>query len=168
MAFGAVACTGQAAVGDGESPRIFDCMGAIDILDAPPDRWSPVLDVIAVPDEVLQRGRFDEEMGRRFSKFGLVIRADRAFVFSVAESSQPNVLMGWGTGAGLPVPSIEFTGCSGVCETDFQPNCPLGESGQWVVYAGGLWTTDAACIDVEVVADEQTATARLPVGVECR
>jgi hypothetical protein len=65
------------------------------------------------------------------------------------------------------VPSIEFSGSSGVCETDFQPNCPLGEAGQWVVYAGGVWTTDAACTGLEVVVDDQTVEARLPIGVEC-
>ncbi len=90
-----VGCSRQAVVEEGESPRAFDCAGVIDILDEPPEDWSSVLDAVAFPDDdVLQRGRFDEELGRRFSKFGLVIRADQAFVLSVAESSQPNALIG--------------------------------------------------------------------------
>lgn len=163
-----VGCSRQSDVEEVEPPRAFNCTGAIDVLDEPPEDWSSVLDVVAFPgDDVLQRGRSDEESGRRFSKFGLVIRADRSFVLSVAESSRPNALIGWGVGSDVPAASIEFAGCSGVCETDFQPNCPLGETGQWVVYPGGMWTVDAACIGLDVMVEDATVEVPIPIGVEC-
>lgn len=168
LALSAVACSDSAAPDKDRSFRVFDCANPIDILDEPPDDWTPILDVIALPgDRVLQRGRFDDEIGRSFSKFGLVIRADRAFSLSVAEASQPNALMGWNTGSDVPVTSIDITGYSGVCETDSQPNCPLGETGEWVAYPGGVWTIDPARIAVEIAVDEQTTTVELPIGVAC-
>lgn len=72
-----------------------------------------------------------------------------------------------GTDNSEPGTSIEVAGCPGVCELQDQPDCPLGESGEWVVYPGGVWTTDAACISIEIITDQRTAVAQLPVGTEC-
>jgi hypothetical protein len=147
---------------------LFDCANPIAILHEPPEGWLPVFDVIALPGEpILQRGRFDDELGRSFSKFGLVIRADQALTLIIAKVSRPNALMGWNDGLGSPVEAIEIAGCSGTCLTDYQPNCPLGESGNWVAYPGGVWTIDAACIEIEIETADQAATAELPIGVEC-
>lgn len=162
------ACSAVSTSDDDRSVRLFDCLNPIDISDGPPDGYTPILDVVALPsDRVLQRGRFDDKIGRTFSKFGLVLRADRAFTLNLAEASQPNALMGWGAAADPPVASLDFTGCSGVCRTDNQPNCPLGESGDWVVFPGGVWTVDPACIVLEVIVDGEIDAHRLPVGVEC-
>lgn len=146
-------------------PLIFDCTNPIEILDAP--RWPTLLDVIALPtDAVLQRGRFDDDLRRRFSKFGLVIRADQALTITVAEASRPNALIGWNNAPDKPVTTIEIGGCSGLCETDNQ-NCTPGESGEWIAYPGGVWTTDPACIVIEIETGGRAATAELPIGVEC-
>ncbi len=150
------------------SALAFDCANPIDILDEPPNGWLAVGDVVALPgDRSLQRGRYDSELGRSFSKFGLVMRADRAFSVTVAVESQPNALIGWGTDSRTPATSIEVTGCAGLCETDWQPNCPLGASGEWVVYPGGVWTIEPACISIEIVTDAETVTAQLPIGKQC-
>lgn len=95
------------------------------------------------------------------------MRSDRAFSVTVAVKSQPNALIGWGTDSSTPATSIEVTGCAGLCETDWQPNCPLGASGEWVVYPGGVWTTEAACISIEIATDAETVTAQLPIGKQC-
>ena len=168
LALSSVACSDSSEADEGQSAISLDCANPIDILDAPPPGWTSVLDVIALPeDQILQRGRFDDQIGRWFSKFGLVIRADRTFTVSVAQASQANAVMSWNSGSGAPVASIDITSCSGVCQTDFQPNCPLGESGEWVVYPGGVWTIEPDCIALEIAVDGQTATARLPIGVQC-
>lgn len=94
------------------------------------------------------------------------MRARQSFTISVRAESRPNAPIGWGTDSQDPSTSIEVAGCPGICEFD-QPSCPLGESGEWVPYPGGVWTVDAACISIEIVKDEETVIAQLPIGVEC-
>jgi hypothetical protein len=149
--------------------RVLDCANQIDILDEPPADWRTVLDVIALPQSrVLQRGSLDEETGRRFSKFGLVIRADEQFTITVVEGARPNALIGWNNGTtNDPVHSIAVPGCSGLCETDWQPDCPLGESGAWVAYPGGVWTEQPTCLAIEIAAGDRVVTTELPIGTEC-
>jgi len=162
----AAACSGSGPP-VAESSQVLDCSNPIDIVDGPPEGWSAVLDVIAVPDDlVLQRGRLDGEIGRSFSKIGLMIRADQALTLSIAEASQPNALMGWNASAN-PTATIEIDGCAGSCTTDWQPGCPLGESGEWLVYPGGVWTLDPACIEVEIAARGETAIVELAIGAQC-
>lgn len=166
--FVATACSQSTTPAEELSYQAFDCTNPIDILDEPPADWSTILDVIAFPnDSILERGPLDDEVGRAFSKFGLVIRADEPLKLSIAEASQPKALMGWNLGSEAPVLAIEIPGCSGTCATDFQPGCPLGESGEWIAYPGGVWTIDPACIEIEISTGTQSATAELPIDTEC-
>lgn len=161
------ACSNAPATGAEQSFELFDCEGPIDILDQPPDGWSPILDVMAVPDDNDNTpGRFDAEVGRWFSKFGLVIRADQAFTINVADASQPNALMGWNRISNTPVAAIDIPGCPGVCETD-NLNCSPGETGEWIAYPGGFWTLEPACVSLEITSAEQTASHQLSTGAEC-
>lgn len=156
LAAGGVACSSPA--GPDEEPvfSAFDCAGQIDALEAPPDDWSLVLDVIAFPaDSLLQRGRFDDEIGRRFSKFGLVIRSDSPLTLRIADASSPNAVMGWGVGSSEPVAAIDIDGCS------------AARSEEWVVYAGGVWTVDPECIEIEVSTAGEQVSVGLPIGVAC-
>ncbi|MEM7271644.1 MAG: hypothetical protein AAF547_01065 [Actinomycetota bacterium] len=150
------ACTAEAGPEDGESSQPFDCAGAIDHLAEPPADWNVAADVIALPaDDVLTRGRFDDGLGRWFTKFGLIVRAERAFVLRVAAADRANAVMGWGAGSDPPVPSLTFDGCP-------------SETGEpWIVWAGGVWTEEPACTTLEVVADGVSIEARLPVGIAC-
>lgn len=151
-----------------EAAAVFDCANPIEVLDAPPADWSTVLDVIALPDDpVLERGRLDEETGRRFTKFGLVIRADEALTVRMAATSPPDAVMGWGVGSGAPVPSIRIDGCSGRCPSGHQPACPFGDSADWVVYPGGIWTQEPACVEMAIEVGDDKAVTRLPIGIEC-
>jgi len=172
-ALGVIGCAGSDA-GQPEdlvgSTTPFQCADPIDIMDEPPDGWLRVADVVAFPAiRSLQRGRYDDELGRSFSKFGLVMRADRAFSIRVAVESQPNALIGWGTDSREPATSIDVSGCPGRCKLEGQPNCPLGAVGEWVVYPGGVWTIEPGCIKLEITvgAETDTVTAQLPIGEEC-
>ena len=73
--------------------------------------------------------------------------------------------MGWNLGSNPPVVAIDIPGCSGICAGDDEPNCPLGESGNWIAYPGGVWTIDSACI--EIATDGETTLVELPIGLEC-
>lgn len=57
------------------SASTFECANPIDVSDELPDGWYSVADVVALPgDRILQRGRFDSELGRSF----LQVRAGSA------------------------------------------------------------------------------------------
>lgn len=168
LAVATAGCTWSPAPTAELSYQAFNCADPIDILDEPPDGWLPVLDVIALPDDsILEWGSLDDEVGRTFSKVGLVIRADEPLTMSIADASLPNAVMGWNDGSTAPGVAIEIPGCSGTCATDHQPNCPLGESGKWIVYPGGVWTIEPACVQIEIAAGKRSTTAELPIGVEC-
>ncbi len=169
-ALGLVGCSDSVGSDDGRDPiPTLNCVNPIDIMDEPPDGWYTVVDVVAFQDvDSHQLGRFDAETGRRFSKFGLVLRADAAFVLKVAEASRPNAVLDWHTlEEADPSTAIAIDGCAGVCEFELQPGCPLGETGEWVVYPGGVWTVEPACIELEITTDRASETVRLPIGVTC-
>ena len=136
----------------------FDCAEPIDQLSEPPDGYAEVLDVVALPVlELHQQGQPQEdEVGvtRRFSKMGLVIRRDTPFTIRVTEDSRPNALISWSnTGQPGPVEGLAVPGCAG----------PV----QWLVYPGGVWVVDPACVTLEVEVDGQVESVQLPIGERC-
>lgn len=144
LASGGAACSSPGGSDDEPGFTAFDCAGQIDALEAPPDDWSLVLDVIAFPaDSLLPRGRFDDDLGRHFSTFGLVIRSDAARTLRVADESSPNAVMGWGIGSSEPVEALEIGGCQAAMSpcssalratsgrrrpTDHTPSSPSGRT----------------------------------------
>jgi hypothetical protein len=153
---GATSCSRPAESNEELSFSTFDCWGPIDAVEAPPDDWSIVLDVIAFPENSpLQRGRFDDEIGRHFSKFGLVIRSGSPLQLRIGDTSYPNAVMGWGVGSSEPVGAIDIEGCQ------------ASRSEDWVVYAGGVWTVDPACVEIEVSTSNETLSVDLPIGIAC-
>ena len=146
------------------SGATLPCTNPIDVLDAPPSDWTTFADVIALPlSTTHQRGRSDSELGRSFTKFGLVIRSDSVFSINIGEESKANALISWNNSTHAL--SLEVEDCPGVCEG--QPTCPGGATGEWVVFPGGVWTTEPACISIDIETGGETANARLPIGVEC-
>lgn len=170
------ACTSAAEQPEQALPPVvapLDCADPIDALNELPENYRSVGGVVAFPTgDVLQRGPTtagdDPESARAFSKFGLVVRAGTAFQMDVGEQSQPNALIGWGTnGVAELVPSITVDRCRGECDPSIQPACPEGDDWKWVVYPGGMWTLEPACVVLTVTADDETASVELPVGVRC-
>ena len=76
-----------------------------------------------------------------------------------------NVFLDWGVLANEPALSIDVPGCEGVCRFDNQPECPLGQTGDWVVYPGGMWSAEPACASVRVVTETEAKTVGFPLGV---
>lgn len=155
------------------SSAALDCRDPIDILDVVPDGYEAVADVVALPNaEVLRRGpnQYESESGKQFSfsKMGLVVRSRATFRIEVADASRGGALLRWGnTGDSEPVASLEVDACAGRCLSAEQPGCPEGESGEWVVFPGGLWTLEPGCVSLEVVSAGETHELALPIGEAC-
>lgn len=150
----------------------FNCVNPVAVYDELPDGWAISARVAAFPVvDVHQRGRTMSgiEGGPRlaFSKIPIAIKADQALRIEISPKSPANVLLDWRIIANEPVSSIDVRGCEGVCRFDNQPECPLGETGDWVVYTGGMWSAEPACASVRVVTETESKTVRFPLGVAC-
>jgi hypothetical protein len=159
----AVACAGNSE-GQGKNlPPLgdtFNCTDPIDVLQELPDSYATVADVIALPVSGDQgRGHTgpDNDVGSRraFSKVGLLVRPATTFQIHVAPSSQRNALIQWGNvEANEPVSSIAVSSCP-------------GDRNTWLVYPGGVWTLEPACVELTILTTKATETVRLAAGAEC-
>ena len=139
----------------------FNCDDPIDVMKELPASYVTVADVVALPGagDVLQRGHAgpDDDAGSRraFSKVGLLLRPATTFQIHVAPDSQRNALIQWGNvDANVPVGSIAVAACP-------------GDTNDWIVYPGGVWTLDPACVELVVLTAKGAETVRLPVGAPC-
>lgn len=139
----------------------FNCDDPIDAVEDPPGSYMTVADVVALPGtgDMLQRGRVgpDNDAGSRrsFSKMGLLLRPATTFQIHVAPDSQRNALIQWGNvDANEPVGSIAVASCP-------------GDTNDWLVYPGGVWTLEPACVELVVLTTETAETVRLPLGAPC-
>jgi hypothetical protein len=139
----------------------FNCDHPIEVVAELPDSYVIVADVVALPGDggMLQRGRVgpDNDAGSRraFSKMGLLLRPGTTFQIHVAPDSQQNALFRWGNlGGNGPVGSIVVGSCP-------------GDTNDWLVYAGGVWTLEPACAELVVLTAETVETLRLPLGAPC-
>lgn len=131
---------------------------------APPSDFSIVFDRVALPTgRALQANRSGESDPARglFAKSGLYIRPGASFDLVVPDEWRGRLTLGWGgkKGTHLRVPGCAPTG------TIDQPSNP--ESGVWLVYAGGYWVPEPACVPVVVRAGQADQTVRIGVGASC-
>ena len=139
----------------------FNCRAPIDVIDVLPDGYEAFADVVALPDgsDVMQGGRSgpDNDLGSRraFSKMGLLIRPGTSFQIHVGPVSQGNALIHWGNaGNDDPVGSIAVESCSGDPDT-------------WIVFPGGVWTLEPACVELIVLTDVAQEPISLPISTTC-
>ena len=141
--------------------RPFNCDEPIDVLTKLPDSYVIVAGVVALPgaSDILQRSPVvlegDPNFPRAFSKMGLLLRPATTFQISVAPDSRQNALIGWGTNdPEEAVGSIAVGSCS-------------GDTHEWLVYPGGVWTLDPACVELLIVTEQASEIVRLPLDAPC-
>ena len=153
-----VGCSSSATV-SAESSESPQC-GCIERVPSVPDGYTSVLGAVALPTEdTHRRGRpgpeNDPDLAMRFSKMGLLVREGAEFSIDVSAASQPNALVDW------PLPMDRIPGTrisSGGCEAS---------SATWLVFAGGVWTREPACVTLSLEANGDTAEFMLPIGTPC-
>jgi hypothetical protein len=144
-----VAATGTVPTG----ATVVSCAHIIDRLDAPPADRAVLVGAVAMETEILQPNPTSEtDPAALFAKTGLVVRADAVVDLSVPAASTGRPWIGWGSPA-RPARRLRL------------PGCP-GESG-WVVFAGGFWLDEPACVPLTVRSGGREERARLRIGVGC-
>jgi hypothetical protein len=137
----------------------LDCASTIDMLTELPIDYRELAAVVALPEiDSHQLGRSgpdgDPNSARKFAKMGLLIRRGTAFELHVGGRSQGNALIAWGNIENPgPVSSIAVDDCPGRAE--------------WLVYAGGVWVLEPACVALIVIAGDETVEMELPIGQTC-
>lgn len=142
-----------ACVGDRAEPPItmkLDCRATIDLLDTPPNSYRSVLNAVALPGPgtLHQIGRTDTDSGLGFAKTGLLVRAGTASTITVTDSDHR---IGWGSTD--VVQRLVIPACVGAAE--------------WLVYAGGFWVPDPACMTLTVETEDGSDEISLPIEAPC-
>ena len=129
------------------------CATAIDAVDELPSDYLQLGGVVGLPDGSIQRnrGRADE-LGRRFSKMGLLVAPGEVFQLRVRSDTDDGVAIEWGA---VEQPSATLT----------VELCVADET--WLVFAGGVWTSHPGCVRLEVLGIGRPQGVDLPIGAPC-
>jgi hypothetical protein len=148
-------------------PTPMPCSAIIDSSDKVPDGFeATVLDSVSFPTYELpagaRRGAEGTDLeGLTFSKFGLVVRAEREVVVEVADDGGARVALDW-----PPTPAARVGGSLivGPCRGSGSPQATDAE---WVVFAGGVWISTPTCLTFRITSGGDSATHRLGIGTRC-
>ncbi len=143
------------------------CETIIDSMDAPADPYTEaVLDRIVFPMGPMTLGARRGSDGSgfeefQFSKFGLVVRSGTQVVLEVEDADGAEFALAWG--AGFPpdkAGSISVGPCQG-------SDSPQADDAAWVVFAGGIWLSEPACVTFSVSSDGLIETYDLEFDAAC-
>ncbi|MEN8114174.1 MAG: hypothetical protein ABFS21_07280 [Actinomycetota bacterium] len=146
-----------------ETSAEADCLDIIDAVDALPEAYRPVLGVVALPgsDSRHERGRTDPDTDLRFAKMGLLVKAESEATITVDPGQAAEILVGWDP---HEPPAQHFV----------VPPCPgearwVADSGdsEWVVYSGGVWVSEPACVALTIESDGRRQGIVLPIDTDC-
>jgi hypothetical protein len=144
------AAPGVEPSGDGST---VPCAHAIGALDQPEGGRTVVAGVVALPiGAVLQANPTGAARPRWFAKDGLVVRADAVVELRVPAGSADRLRVGWGSPA-QPGAVVRLAGCP--------------DRSGWLVFAGGYWVDEPACLPLLVRAGGHQEQVRIAVGVPC-
>ena len=141
---------------DAAASATLDCAQSIDRVAAPPDDFTVVLDSVALSlDTPLQASPSGQGAGptRLFAKSGLLVRGAAASRLSLLGPWTDRARIGWGT---PPRPAV----------TVVVPPCPTDPAG-WLVFTGGYWIDQPACVVVEVRTEAGIRRVNVGVGRSC-
>ena len=160
--FALAGCFNEADPPRDMSSADLDCAALIDKIAAPPEGYQSVLGVIALPDPDTQHqlGRTDPNSGLRFAKMGLLVRAgEEEALITVDPGQAAKIRIGWGTVAAGDPPSPPPV------EQLVVPRCQ--SDSVWVVYAGGIWVGEPACVGLTVSTGDRSESISLPIATVC-
>ena len=94
--------------------------------------------------------------GFLFAKVGIAIKAQAKFSLVVPDAWKDRMRIGWGNQGYTLATIVQVPGCRS-STTD----------AAWLVYPGGFWLTQAACVPLTVRTDTESRTIRVPIGISC-
>ncbi|MEA3501427.1 MAG: hypothetical protein U9R47_01525 [Actinomycetota bacterium] len=146
-----------------ESSAEAECIDTIDAVDALPETYQAILDVVALPgpDFRHERGREDPDTGLRFAKMGLVVRAESAATLTVDPGQSAEILIGWDPHES-PAEHFIVPACPGEARW-----VERSDESPWVVYSGGVWVSGPACVALTIEGDGRSEGIVLPIDTDC-
>jgi len=146
---------------------VLHCEDVIASAPAPPSDASIILDAVALPTgralQVNQSGGSDPH-AKLFAKDGLFIRRGATFDLVVPEPWLGRLAVIWGS-LGKPTIHLRVAGCRPSQRMPSSSRWDLSD--QWLVYPGGYFVTQAACVSVLVRAGQTEQTVRIGAGTPC-
>jgi hypothetical protein len=136
---------------------LVSCASSIRGLSDPSGDYRLVVRNAALPTaSVLQASDSGgtDPAARLFAKWGLVVRASATVDLQVGPGWEDRARLGWGSPA-VPAAAVHV------------PACPAPSSSPWLVFAGGTWVAQPACVPLIVRSQGQQALVHLGVGVPC-
>jgi hypothetical protein len=163
----ATACASTSTVSPTPSDPIsvLGCQDVIGSEASPPSESSIILGAVALPTgRALQANPDSDPNATLFAKDGLFIRRGASFDLIVPDPWRGRLTVSWGSLA-TPTGHLRIPGC--------RPTQRMPSSGRWavsddwLVYPGGYFVSQAACVSVLVRAGQAEQTVRIGVGASC-
>lgn len=134
------------------------CQDVIHTQDRPNSDLSVVLGQVAMPTrDALQANRSGESAPSSllFAKTGLFVASGASFELIVPAEWVGRVTIGWGS-PGPRTTHLYVSGCKAT-----------GSQKAWLVFPGGFWVGEPACIPLLVKAGSREALVHIGVGASC-
>lgn len=134
------------------------CRDAIASRADPPADMSVVFNHVALPTvNALQANRSGESdpSARLFAKQGLFVASGASFALIVPAEWVGRLTIGWGS-PGPRTTHLLVSGCKAT-----------GSQERWLVFAGGFWVGEPACVPLLVKTAGQEQTVLIGVGAAC-
>jgi hypothetical protein len=167
------ATPGKRAALDGADllPQL-QCGNPIDILTELPPNYREIAGELGLPEANLMRRTIHSNADapgsmNGFTKFGLIVRTNGEFSLRVSRASEGKALLQWGDADTVgPVPALSVMDCSSSCNAS-QPACKGTKEGDWLVFPGGVWTSESQCLEIVISTRDGEHVAKLPIGIAC-
>jgi hypothetical protein len=168
IVFTLTACSPSASIVSptpSDAIAVLHCEDVIASTPNPPSESSVILDGVSLPTgRALQANPDSDPHATLFAKDGLLIRRGAAFDLIVPDSWRGRLTVTWGSLA-KPTGHLRVPGCR---PTQRMPSSSRWDpSDDWLVYPGGYFVSQAACVSVVVKAGQREQTVQIGVGAAC-
>jgi hypothetical protein len=136
---------------------MLHCQDATGSQAGPAPDQTAVFNEVALPKDALQANRSGENdpAARLFAKSALAVAPGASFKLSVTDDWMGRLTIGWGS------PAIRTMNL-------YVPGCGQANSArQWLVFPGGFWVDQPACVPVQVNSGAQQQTVQVGIGTAC-
>jgi hypothetical protein len=150
-----------------DAVAVLHCEDVIASAAAPPSDASVILDGVALPTgRALQANGSggSDPHAKLFAKDGLFIRRGAALDLIVPKELLGRLAVIWGS-LGKPTTQLRVPGCRPSQRMPSSSRWDLSDD--WLVYPGGYFVTQAACVSLLVRAGQKEQTVRIGVGASC-
>jgi len=144
---------------------VLGCQDVIASEVAPPSGSSIILDAVALPTgRALQANPNSDPHASLFAKDGLFIHRGTSFDLIVPDSWRGRLTVSWGSLA-KPTGHLRVPGCR---PTQRMPSSSRWDpTDNWLVYPGGYFVSQAACVSLVVRAGQAEHTVLIGIGTPC-